>query len=258
MVGRQLDERRERLVTDRLGASASRRERAAGPRCATSGGRPGIWYSSLRSSHVGSGTDASSPFVYGLPGRANSSTVGARSMILPAYITMTSVGRAGDDAEIVRDENDARAGLVLQLLDELEDLRLNRHVERGRRLVGDEQLRPARQRHRDHHALPHAAGELVRIAVGAPRARRECRPSRACCTACSCASSLRVSEMQLRHLHQLLRDAHERIQRRHRILKDHRDALAADRAHLAVGQLAGGPCRRTSPRRRRCGPAASG
>ena len=26
----------------------------------------------------------------------------------------------------------------------------------------------ARERHRDHHALAHAAGELVRIAVGAP------------------------------------------------------------------------------------------
>ena len=49
--------------------------------------------------------------------------------------------------------------------DQRQDLRLDRHVERGRRLVGDQQRRAARQRHRDHHALAHAARQLVRIAV---------------------------------------------------------------------------------------------
>ena len=53
---------------------------------------------------------------------------------------------------------------------QVEDLRLDRHVERGRRLVGDEQLRLARERHRDHRALAHAAGELVRIVLQ-PRLR---------------------------------------------------------------------------------------
>ena len=52
---------------------------------------------------------------------------------------------------------------------QLEDLRLHRDVERGRRLVGDQQLRVVDERHRDHHALAHAAGELVRVAA---RARR--------------------------------------------------------------------------------------
>ena len=57
--------------------------------------------------------------------------------------------------------------LALQLAQQVEDLRLDRHVERGRRLVGDQQLRLAGQRHGDHHALAHAAGELVRIVVDA-------------------------------------------------------------------------------------------
>ena len=48
-----------------------------------------------------------------------------------------------------------------------QDLRLDRHVEGGRRLVRDQQRRRARERHRDHHALAHAARELVRV-----RARR--------------------------------------------------------------------------------------
>ena len=83
-----------------------------------------------------------------------------------------AVGDVGHDAEVVRDEHDARVGPLAQLLHDLEDLRLDRHVQGGGRLVGDEHRRVARQRHRDHHALAHAAGELVRVAADAlPRAR---------------------------------------------------------------------------------------
>ena len=63
--------------------------------------------------------------------------------------------------------HDRRAELVLELADQLEDLRLDRHVERRRRLVGDQEVGVARERHRDHHALAHAARELVRIVVDA-------------------------------------------------------------------------------------------
>ena len=45
-------------------------------------------------------------------------------------------------------------------------MRLHRHVERGRWLVRDQQLGLARQRSRDHHALPHAPRELVRVLRG--------------------------------------------------------------------------------------------
>ena len=51
----------------------------------------------------------------------------------------------------------------LQIGQQVEDLRLDRHVERGRRLVGDQQLGVVGQRHRDHHPLALAAGQLVRI-----------------------------------------------------------------------------------------------
>ena len=44
-----------------------------------------------------------------------------------------------------------------------EDLRLDGDVERGGRLVGDQQQRPVQQRDRDGDALAQAAGELVRI-----------------------------------------------------------------------------------------------
>ena len=53
--------------------------------------------------------------------------------------------------------------LLLQVEDDVEDLRLDGDVERGGRLVGDQHLRIAGERHGDHHALAHAAGKLVRI-----------------------------------------------------------------------------------------------
>ena len=56
---------------------------------------------------------------------------------------------------------------ALQLAHQVEDLRLDGDVERGGRLVGDQQCRFAEQRHRDHHALAHAARELVRVLVEA-------------------------------------------------------------------------------------------
>ena len=90
------------------------------------------------------------------------------STIRPAYITRDLVGHLGDHAEVVGDHHDRRVELALQALDQLEDLRLDGHVERRRRLVGDQQLRVVDERHRDHRALAHAAGELVRVGVDAP------------------------------------------------------------------------------------------
>ena len=66
------------------------------------------------------------------------------------------VGVARDHAEVVGDQDDRHTQPFAQVVDQLEDLLLDRDVERGGRLVGDEQLGLAGQRHRDHDALPHA------------------------------------------------------------------------------------------------------
>ena len=47
-------------------------------------------------------------------------------------------------------------------LQQLQDLRLHRDIERGRRLVGDQQVGIVGERHGDHHALALAAGKLMR------------------------------------------------------------------------------------------------
>ncbi len=60
-----------------------------------------------------------------------------------------------------------------KLAKQVENLGLDRHVERRGRLVGDQQLRVAGERHGDHRPLPHAAGELVRVVVDAFFRRRD-------------------------------------------------------------------------------------
>ena len=81
-----------------------------------------------------------------------------------------ALAHAGDDAEVVRDQDQRRVALGDEHAQQVEDLRLDRDVERRRRLVGDQQLRLARERHRDHRPLAHPARELVRI-VAEPRLR---------------------------------------------------------------------------------------
>ena len=66
-----------------------------------------------------------------------------------------------------------------QVAQELEDLGLDRHVEGGRRLVRDQQLRLQGKRHRDHHPLAHPARELVGKALEARLRAWGSRPSRA-------------------------------------------------------------------------------
>ena len=56
---------------------------------------------------------------------------------------------------------------LLQRLHQLEDLRLDGHIQRRGRLVGDQQAGVAGQGHGDHGALAHAAGQLVRVLADA-------------------------------------------------------------------------------------------
>jgi hypothetical protein len=73
-----------------------------------------------------------------------------------------AVGDLLDGAEIVRDEQARKPIALLQLADQLQDLLLHRHVERGHRLVGDHEGRPPCDGAGDGHALALAAGELMR------------------------------------------------------------------------------------------------
>ena len=90
-----------------------------------------------------------------------------------------AVAHLRDRAEVVADEEDRGVELRLELGDEVEDLRLDRRVEAGRRLVEDQERRVLGERHRDHDPLLHAAGELVRVAAHHRARRPRSAPARA-------------------------------------------------------------------------------
>ena len=62
-----------------------------------------------------------------------------------------------DDAEVVRDEHVRETELVLEVVEQIDHLRLDRDVERGDGLVRDDQLRIERERARHADALALAA-----------------------------------------------------------------------------------------------------
>ena len=146
------------------------------------------------------------------------------------------VGHLVDDAEIVRDKQDACAVLVLEVVHQPQDLRLNGDIERRCRLVGDQQLGPAGQRHGDHDTLPHTAGKLMRILLG---------------------HDLRVGDLDLAQqvdgfdgglllgdplmdhegLRELPLDGENGVETGHGLLENDRDLVAADLIHFAEGDL---------------------
>jgi len=107
-------------------------------------------------------------------------------------------------------------------------------VQCGRGLVGDEQLRVAGQRHGDHDALLLTAGHLVRVAVQPPLRVRNVHLAEE--LQCACArlvlGHVLVGQDGLDHL---VADGEHRVERRHRLLEDHADFLAADLAHARLG-----------------------
>ncbi len=79
-----------------------------------------------------------------------------------------AVGHLGGHAEVVSDEDEGAADLVAQVTHQGQDLRLDRHIQGGGRFIGDHQVRVPGDGHRQHHALPEAAGQLVGVGAHPP------------------------------------------------------------------------------------------
>ena len=141
-----------------------------------------------------------------------------------------------DNAEVVGDEQDGRSMLALEVVHQLQDLRLNGDVQRGGRFVRDEQLRLTGQRHSDHHALTHAAGELVRILLGDDFRIRNLNV-RQHLDHFLLGFFLAQSLMDDERLGNLAFDGEHRVQAGHRLLEDDGDRVAANLLHLGQGHL---------------------
>mgnify|MGYP000659990541 CR=1 FL=1 len=131
-----------------------------------------------------------------------------------------------DDAEVVGDQNHRHFALTPDMVDQFQYLRLNRHVERGGRLVGDQQVGISGQRHRDHHTLLHPAGHLMRKGVD-PRLRRR-NPDVLQQLDHFGTHIGNLRPVQLQHLGDLVADPENRIQRHRGFLKNIGDSAAAD------------------------------
>ncbi len=147
-----------------------------------------------------------------------------------------AVGDLRNHAHVVGDEQDGRSFLLLQHLDEVEDLPLDRHVERRRRLVGDQELRTAGKRHGDHDALAHAAGEAVRVFVETRSGRRDADLFEQA-NGLGLRFGLAHRPMAEQRFGNLVADGEQRVQAGHRLLEDHRDFVAAHAAHVAFRQI---------------------
>ncbi len=150
-----------------------------------------------------------------------------------------AVGGLGDHAHVVGDDHDRHAELVAQVQQQIEDLCLDRNVQRGGRFVGDQQLGIAGQRDGDHHALALPAGELVRIVGHAPRCRGDADFLQHLDGACV-DRALRQAFMRADGFHDLLADGEHRVQRGHRLLEHHGDAWAAHSLHSCIGEFGQG------------------
>ena len=146
-----------------------------------------------------------------------------------------TVGEAGHDAEVVRDQDDRRSGRLFGRLEHVQNLRLDRDVERGRRLVGDDHVGLIGHRHRNHDALAHAARKLVRKRRGASRGVRDSRERQQLDGARMRRLSRHVVVSQNR-LRDLIADRVHRRECRQRVLENHRDAPAPNLRQLPIAQ----------------------
>src|SRR6266404_7957342 len=140
-----------------------------------------------------------------------------------------------DHRKIVGDEHIRELQPLLQVHEQIDDLGLDRNVERGNRLVADDEPRLDRQRAGDADPLSLAARELVRIALRMLRAQAyEAEKLRPPFFLAPCREAI-----QRKRFGQRLLDGHARIERAVGILKNdlHRASLRAQRLRIEREQF---------------------
>ena len=141
-----------------------------------------------------------------------------------------AAGDAADDAEVVRDEEDPEVALTPQVEQQVEDLRADRHVHRGHRLIADEDLGLERERPRDRRALELAARQRVRQPIHRRRLQAHRSEQGADLGPAVVPDEAVLAQRDLERA----ADRAARVERRERVLEDELDTAA-------VGQR--DPCR---------------
>jgi hypothetical protein len=145
------------------------------------------------------------------------------------------VGEAGDDPQVVGDQEKAHVEPSPETDEQFEDLRLDRDVESGCGFIRDQQRGLARQRGREHRTLAHPARELMRVLahsahwVGYAYEVEQLDGA-------LLGRGTRGDPVSLEHLGYLASDAKDRVQAGKWILEDETGAAGADGPQLTIGE----------------------
>ena len=145
-----------------------------------------------------------------------------------------AVGHVGHHAKVMGDVDGGEVILFLHGLDQLQNLRLNGHVQSGGRLVADEDLRPAGDGDGDDHPLAHTAGKFVGILLVAPLGVVNAHVAQHFQHGLVGILAFQTL-MQLHGLLNLLADGFQRVQGGHGVLKHHGNLFAPDFQPVLVG-----------------------
>jgi hypothetical protein len=140
-----------------------------------------------------------------------------------------ALGQASHDAEVVRHQHDRKLAHLLHVAQDVEDLCLDGDVERGRGLVGDQQVGFVRQCHGDHHPLARPSRQFVGVGLQ-PACDVGDRHQLEQLSGAMARPPLRARVVREHGLGQLVADGVCRIERCQRILKDHCDPLPTEPA----------------------------
>jgi len=156
------------------------------------------------------------------------------------------VGQIGDDAEIMGDQQHRQAELLAQILDQFQNLRLHRNVQRRRRFIGDDEAGPAHQCHGDHRPLPEPARKLKRVK---PHGVGRIGESNQAEHPFGMLQAFLATDvpMQEKRLADLVADGMQVRKGRHGVLEDHRNIPAAESAHFLAFGVQFGEVDRFSP-----------
>ncbi|MNV56998.1 hypothetical protein D3C71_1493080 [compost metagenome] len=146
----------------------------------------------------------------------------------------------------MRNQHQRHAAVFLQGAQQIQNLRLDGHIQRGGGFVCNQQARVAGNGHGDHHALVHAARHLVRVVVQARTGGRDTNLLQQLGGAFACTGLVHL-QVQAQHFHQLKADGEARVQAGRRVLENHGHVLAHQGAALGVGQAQQVVPRKTQP-----------
>ena len=141
------------------------------------------------------------------------------------------VADLGHGRDVMGDQQNGQPLLGGQSAQQRQDLCLHGDVQGRRRLVGDQEIWLPGEGHGDHDALRHAAGELMRIVIqaGAGIGQVDLLQQRDRLLLAPPAAAVRADDID-----QLLADGEDGVEVAARILKDHRQAVAAYPLHRSL------------------------